>query len=230
MPTVVAHRGGNEAGLEPQTWAAYNRACLYSGWLEGDMRFTSDDVIVIRHDNLVQGLNNNDRNISSTNWSYFRDTFKTDKGNKIITLGSLLRLAQANSKAVSLEFKTSPSNDDIRKVKAELDKYNLRGKTRLWSFDLDVLNKIQRIGGLYTGLNSTNLVSVATAKDAGNAVAIDIANLTASAVNSYYSNGIQVWTYTLNTDAEDNKALSLGSKVYGLITDRPSRTKVMMTA
>ena len=228
MPHIVAHRGGNEAGYKPQSYQAYMNASLYASWLEGDMRWTEDGVIVIHHDANLNGTY--DGPVSSYYWSTIRDKHTNADGSKVITLGSLLRIAQAKSKSVSLEFKINPTATQIKKVKSELDKYGLRNKARLFSFSLSVINEIQAVGGLYTGINSTMPVSISTAKDAGNAVAIDIANLTSTWVNNYHANGIQVHTYTLNTDTEDKKAIGLGSKVYGLITDRPSRSRYWYNA
>lgn len=225
---IVGHRGCNEAGYKPQSYAAYMYACTYCSMLEGDMRWTKDGVIVIHHDTNLNGTY--DGPVSSYKWSTIRDKHTNSNGTKVITLGSLLRIAQAKGKSVSLEFKINPNKDQIKKVKSELDKYGLRGRTRLFSFSLSVINEIQAVGGLMTGINSTQPVSISTAKDAGSAVAIDIANLTAAWINSYRSNGILVQTYTLNNDTEDKKVASLGyAKFDGLITDRPSRTRYWYT-
>lgn len=226
MVYVVAHRGANEAGKKPQSYDAYMYACTYATMLEGDMRFTKDNVVVIHHDQNYNGTY--DGPVASYNWATIRDKHTNADGSKVITLGALLRIAQAKGKMVSLEFKISPTNDQIKKVKGELAKYSLQSRTRVFSFSDDTIERIQRVGGIFTGINSTQPVSVAEAKDRGNAVAIDIANLTQAWVNTYHNNKIQIYTYTLNTDTEDQKAINYGAKMFGLITDRPSRTRYFL--
>jgi glycerophosphoryl diester phosphodiesterase len=223
MPHIVAHRGGNELGFKPQSYQAYVNACKYATMLEGDLRWTKDGVIVIHHDANLNGTYKGE--VNDYNWSTIRDKHTNADGSKVITLGSLLRIAQAYGKSVSLEFKINPTSTQIKKVKSELDKYGLRGRTRIFSFSSSVIDEIQAVGGMNVGLNSTTPVSIAAARASGNAVAIDIANLTSTWVNNYKAAGVRVQTYTLNTDAEDKKALTFWSKLDGVITDRPSRTK-----
>lgn len=198
-------------------------ACKYATMLEGDLRWTKDGIIVIHHDEQLNGTYKGD--VNDYNWSTIRDKHTNADGSKVITLGSLLRIAQAQSKSVSLEFKINPTSTQIKKVKSELDKYGLRARTRIFSFSGSVINEIQAVGGMNVGINSTMPVSVATAKANGSCVAIDIANLTPAWVNTYKANGVLVQTYTLNNDTEDKKAAAFWPKMDGLISDRPSRTK-----
>lgn len=225
---IIGHRGANEAGYKPQSQPAYLYATSYAQVLEGDLRWTKDNVIVIHHDANLKGTYTG--KVSSYKWAQIRDKHTNADGSKVITLGALLGVAQSKNMKVSLEFKINPTNDQIKKVKSELDKYNLRSKTRLFSFDIDVVNKIQKVGGLSTGINSKTPVSIAVAKDAGNCVAIDIANLTPAWLKKYKDNKILVQTYTLNKDAEDRQAIGLGMTNFdGYITDRPSKTRYFMT-
>ena len=228
MPqNIIGHRGCNELGFAPQSAQAYLNACKYVQVLEGDLRWTKDGVIVIHHDKALKGTYTSD--VEDMKWATIRDKHTNTNGSKVITLGGLLRIAQAQGKQVSLEFKIKPTNDQIKKVKAELQKYSLLSRTRIFSFDIDVINKIQKVDGIKTGINSTQPVSIAIAKDAGNCVAIDIANLTPAWVKKYRADNILVQTYTLNKDDEDKKAILLGSGIDGLITDRPSKTRQFLT-
>jgi glycerophosphoryl diester phosphodiesterase len=224
---LVAHRGGTESGYEEQTTQAYSFAAKYSLVLEGDIRFTSDGVIVISHDSVYDGRSS-DVTISNTRWSYLRDTFYTNEGNKVCTLGALLRIASSKSRHVSLEFKTTPTNDQIRKVKAELTKYNLIGRSRIFSFDPDIITKIRKIGGIRTGLNVDDNPNINQIKACGGSVALNIAKSNSIDVRNLRAAGIEVQLYTTNTDDEDRRAIAM--RPDAIITDRPYRTSRLLLA
>ncbi len=224
-PSVIGHRGAKRPGLAENTLESLRYAHGWANVLEFDLRLTSDREVVLMHDATLNRTTNCAGLVASWTSADLRAQCRVGD-QPIPTLTEVAAYASTVPEPIAPELKNPTfTNEDIGRVLAILDHYDLTRRTFVQSFTSEVLKRVHAIRpGLTLVLASTNPPSVPAVKDAGaTRVAVDMTRLTAPRVRLYKRNGLKVWTFTALNRAGLVTARSLG--VSAVVTDIPRQAR-----
>ena len=213
----INHRGYNRFYPE-NTLIAFKHSYLMGfNAVETDVRFTSDGVAVLLHD---ESINRTARNADGTTISgtvniediTYAEALEYDfgiykgaqfAGTKIPTLNQFIELCKKLGLEMYIELKVAPIEPQYNAVKA----YSMEDHTTWISFSTNYLTQIKtldpkaRLGKLATSLDSDILDAAVGLKSGSNEVFLDL--LTTANISSYkpsmISNGIKYEVYTPNS-------------------------------
>lgn len=150
-PPILAHRGGLEHH-QLETMQAMEAAARQGFAIETDVRFTSDGVAVLVHDEAAtKGLDcgGKDIRVSKTTWRTLKETCRSKPTSEdansypVPTLNATLEAIAAASPSawVFLEIKTDPSDEQLQKLLLTPASYGLSTRVIWTSFDRDRLKR-----------------------------------------------------------------------------------------
>jgi len=227
-PYVIAHRGSSE--LAPENTEAAIRKAIEQGieFVETDVQRTSDDVLVLMHDNNVERTTDGVGLISEMTWeevasldagSYFSSEFV---GEGVPTLNSILEMAVERDITLFLEVKSPEDYPGIEtQIIGAIQKYQARAQVIIISFDLEWLKVVRKseadtsVGWICLWMGRTSRLPV------NKTVHIHWAGIVAdpTLVKRTHDKGYQVIAWTVNNLPLMKVMLWLG--VDGITTDRP---------
>lgn len=227
-PYVIAHRGGSELAPE-NTKAAISKA-IEQGvkYIEIDVQRTSDNILVLMHDNNVERTTNGVGLVSEMTWdevavldagSLFSSEFV---GEGVPTLNSILELIVNKGITLFLEVKNPESYLGIEtEIIAAIKKYQARDQVAVISLDLKWLEVIQKseanisVGWISLWLGGNSQLSTNTT------VHVHWTGIVAdpTLVKRAHDKGCQVIAWTVNNLPLMKLMMWLG--VDGITTDRP---------
>lgn len=211
----IAHRGDNEGGkFAEHSWVAYDRAlCVQANYLELDLRKTSDNVLVVSHDENLSRVFGIDKTISDSSYQDLL-RYKNQNGESIHSLEEVFKRYR-NSK---VRFMIEPKGDSEKDIKLLLDlikQYHLENRVLLESFSKAIL------------INALKLDhQIPTAQLSGD---FKISPLTQSYANNFYSKkaanylndtGKDYLLWGVNSKEKMQQYLQ-GGEVSGILTDYP---------
>ena len=228
---TIAHRGG--AILAPEnTLAAYkNAVSLKADYFELDVQISSDDSLMIMHDNTVDRTTNGTGSVSAMTYAQLRALDAGSKfspiftGEKIPTFSEALETAKnsANNIGVVAEIKTTNSTA-VQKTVAMIQKYGMQSRVILSSFNINQITAAKT-------LDPTIRVQLFAA--ATNAIIDQVKGIngewigsnvgTQSLVDYSHSKGILFNIWTINSASLMTSYINLG--VDGMTTDDPKTLK-----
>lgn len=234
IPQLIAHRGGGGEGKDPyfyeNSWKAFERSLsLGVKIIETDVRWTSDNVPVIMHDDDLARTTNGTGLVSTSTYDQIKDLELNNGAGKIPLFVDVLNWAKTNNLQLWPEYKPEKSNqvwidDYAAKIKAagtdvvvpsflkpELLQFKalLPGLPQIWFQDALALRPVVATDvpqGAYAGI-----ININSTKDS-------YAALAKAGITTY------TW-YNLITggDNVDGWALAAGMKPAGIITDYPAQ-------
>ncbi|MFK7925818.1 MAG: glycerophosphodiester phosphodiesterase [Bacteroidia bacterium] len=229
---IIAHRGFSSIAPE-NTLIAFQKAIdCKSDYFELDVHKTKDDSIVVIHDSSVDRTSSNDAKgkIAEMNYSdlatlrvgyptEFADKYENEK---IPTLREALALAKGKIK-VCIEIKVYGAEKEILQIVKEL---GVRDEVIIFSFYYPVLAKIRQLDKdipiLYL-IGKADKMTIDYAKIIeSDAIGVGYGTtITEEYLNFAHENGIEVWKWTVNDEAEMQQLIDLG--LDGLITNYPDK-------
>lgn len=240
--TLVAHRAA-AGGAPEQTAAAMERAvAMRPDHIEVDVQLSKDDVPVLVHDRtfarttdvaaVFPGREHDPigsftlreiRRLDAGSW--FAERFA---GQRIPTLASVVEQLDGTGVGLFLELKNPADSPGLAAAVAKvLDAdYRWRGvELTFLSFDAAALRRmaVQHPGPRLLWLSSEvpGAATLAATADWAAELGADHRRLSAAAVSRAHAAGLSVAAYTVNTDADQARAVSLG--IDTLVTDHPER-------
>ncbi len=227
-PFIVAHRGNSE--LAPENTEAAILKAIEQGikHIEIDIQRTSDNILVLMHDNNIERTTDGVGLISEMTWeevssldagSYFSSEFA---GEGVPTLNSILELVVERDIKLYVEVKNPEIYPGIEnQIIAAVKKYQARDQVVIISFDLEWLEVVQKseenidFGQISLGLGKTSrLPEAATVHVHWASVIID-----PTLVKRAHDRGYQVIVWTVNDLPKMKVMLLLG--VDGITTNSP---------
>jgi glycerophosphoryl diester phosphodiesterase len=234
LPTVLAHRGGLEEH-QFETQQAMEAAALAGYAVETDVRYTSDGVAVLVHDErATKGLDcgGADIRVSQTTWDTLRETCHSKptaadpKQYDVPTYAATMEgIAAASPSAwVFVEVKTDQSAGQVKSFLATIVDNGLRVRAVVTSFQPDYLDKIRKADPDMSRLLfvSKEQVPASQLKDADLwGVAVEKGVATKAYVQQLHDAGIRVVMWLLNDEEQWAKARDLGADL--VLTDYPAK-------
>ncbi|AFT81589.1 glycerophosphoryl diester phosphodiesterase [Leuconostoc carnosum] len=211
----IAHRGISAQAPE-NTRAAFNKMLpLGVSWLETDIDISSDNQLILIHDNQVDRTSDSEGEVNHKSFSElqkidFGGWFGTDfVGEHIVTLDWLIDFINANQLNVNFELKTAVTEDNqqyyLKRVVSALNRVNSGSDMIVSSFNLELLEKYHQlmpqvaIGVLIEGPLPDNIVALAQKIDA-KYIHPDVTYLTQNQVSYLVANQLAVNVWTVDDD------------------------------
>lgn len=211
----IAHRGISAQAPE-NTRAAFNKMLpLGVSWLETDIDISSDNQLILIHDNQVDRTSDSEGEVNHKSFSElqkidFGGWFGTDfVGEHIITLDWLIDFINANQLNVNFELKTAVTEDNqqyyLKRVVSALNRVNSGSDMIVSSFNLELLEKYHQlmpqvaIGVLIEGPLPDNILILAQKIDA-KYIHPDVTYLTQNQVSYLVENQLAVNVWTVDDD------------------------------
>ena len=232
----IHHRGYSAVAPE-NTLAAYKASANVRNYtVEGDIRWTSDDVAVLLHNSTIDATSNGTGGIAgmtlATAKTYDFGSWKGADfaGEKIPTWDEYLTLAKKLGLYGYFEIKTDATLTQVQGLLTSISKVGMKGRVQLDSFVISALQKVvaadptQDVGYLVGALDDAGWTAaiawaVANLKETNNRVAIEppITGLTKARVEEAHEAGLRVVVYTVNSAATALAIADMG--VDGIMTD-----------
>lgn len=211
----IAHRGISAQAPE-NTRAAFNKMLpLGVSWLETDIDISSDNQLILIHDNQVDRTSDSEGEVNHKSFSElqkidFGGWFGTDfVGEHIVTLDWLIDFINANQLNVNFELKTAVTEDNqqyyLKRVVSALNRVNSGSDMIVSSFNLELLEKYHQlmpqvaIGVLIEGPLPDNILVLAQKIDA-KYIHPDVTYLTQNQVSYLVANQLAVNVWTVDDD------------------------------
>jgi len=238
-PIIYGHRGARGHAPENTLLAFALAFDLGADAIECDVQRSSDDQLVIIHDETINRTTDGRGKVRETPFETLRALNAGVRWNTpqcIPTLAETLALVEARGGAMNLEVKADSRDDALATAAvvegtlAELDE-PLRARLMVSSFELAAVEWLTarlpwlRVGALFTGSQWRKDDMVARALDLGvEALHANLSLVTPDLVERAQSAGLRVNVWTANRWATIRKLLTLG--VDGIFSDVPERVVI----
>lgn len=236
---IQAHAGGAKECLFPDnTISAFNYGLKTKvDVLEMDINITKDKKLIVYHDRYINHVLCKDLTLKQVK-EYNQKAEKSENTEKIPTFEELFDFIQAsnyenkNTIGFNIEIKTEPEIDTDSEVNEfakllidAINKYNIKNKTTIQSFDKRAIKAVQILDPsieLSYLIEDPNINMV----DAGKELKVQIISpdykfLDAKKVEQLHENGIKVLPWTVDTITDIQHMLDI--HVDGIITNYPKR-------
>lgn len=239
MTKVWAHRGAS--GYYPEnTMSAFEEAVKQKAdGIELDVHLTKDGYLIVCHDETLNRTTNGKGFIKQHNLYELKQLDagswfdKKSKGEKIPLLEEVMELVRSSDIELNIEIKAGsifyPGIEE--KVLKMIDKYSLREKVIVSSFDHYSLVKIKSIDkNIKTGILYTEALykPINYMKTTGaDALHPNYITLTKDVVEEARSLGIDINTYTVNK--EEHIRMVKAMNVNAIITNYPDITRSILS-
>lgn len=170
---VIAHRGGSFLAPE-NTAAAWQKAvALKADYFELDIQLSSDDSLMIMHDDTVDRTTNGSGILSSMTYAQLRaldagSWFSTAfAGEKIPTFAEALFIAKTDPNNIGIVAEIKSTNPSIvAKVVQMIQEYNMQLRVIVSSFNLSQISEVKTLDAtlavqLFGTITNTNIDQVA---------------------------------------------------------------------
>lgn len=241
---AVAHRGYNTPNFTPENVKYSFKQAKLNGFnaIECDVRFTSDGIPVILHDETInRTARNSDGSVITDTIAIADITLEqarqydfglawggTYAGEYIPTFDELVKWLKSWNMVglCEIEFE-SISEDKARVLQAIVDKHNMRSKIKWISSGFATLTTMCGLAPdmdyvLIQNITDTSVANASTLKSQNNKVYLgsNISTLTSEGASLAKNAGLGIDCYTIYTDAELDKCLDLGVDI--ITTDNRS--------
>ncbi len=241
MTLNIAHRGASVECPE-NTLAAFLRALqLGADYLELDLRFTRDGESAVIHDATVERTTSGRGAVSRMTLAEVRrlecgaHVSARFRGEKIPTLAEVIRLVQPHRAGLLVEIKPGRRlpESSLKHLLRLLDSSGLDSRVILQSFDHTVLERLKTLGSsmrtaLLLDRPFTDPVPRGLPLEEAGIVSVKAKWLSPGVMARARNAGLQVFSWTVNSQAEIQRVLNLG--VDGIISDYPDRVARVVDA
>jgi len=225
MVQVVGHRGA--AGIEPEnTLRGFRRAIeLGAGWVECDVRLTSDRRLIVMHDETVDRTTNRTGAVRDLTFDRVR-ALDAGKGERVPTLAEVLEAVRGKAR-LQLELKgPGTARPAVRAVKA----LGMDEEVMFVSFHLGRLRQVKRadaslqVGAIFEKAGARACERSAAA--GAGLISVFYKNLTWGLVEEAHRRGLEAAAWSPDKEAEWRAMIALGADM--VATNRPDRLMAML--
>ena len=230
----VAHRGGALLAPENSISSFKNAIVLKADFLELDILISSDDSLMIMHDETVDRTTNGNGLLSELTYSQLRkldagSKFKKKYANeKIPTFSEILEIANKNKIEVVAEIKSTDSTA-VKKVVAMVQNYKMQDRVILSSFNIDQIKEVRRLDStIRIQLFATVNKEIIDQLKEINAEWIGSNEFSQEIIDYAHSKNLLFNVWTVNKESEMISLIKLG--VDAITTDDPATLKKLTSS
>lgn len=227
-PLIIGHRGVPSLEDENTLEGLKESVRLGVDAVENDIYVTTDNHLVIMHDDSVDRTTNGQGNIEDMSLAQVKQLATKPKGYKIPTLGEFF-VELKNNKNVMHFVELKSSNEKIvAQLKKEIEEYGVDDQIVTISFIPDQIKRMKTIlPGVSTGFLTDAPNSGSVLKDARTVMQTtqgytstfnpSYGNVTSALMEAVKHRGITFWPWTVNDETAFKKLYVAGT--YGLTTN-----------
>ena len=214
-PRIIGHRGA--AGPPENTIAAFERALeMGVDGVELDVRMSGDGQLIVVHDSVV-----NDVSVKNSQYDAFRDL---GDGYYVPLFEEVLKKF---GKKTFLDIELKHSGIEAEAVEL-IRKYTVPEKTMVSGFDV---KSLQKVHDLLPEIQLGFIFNRTQDEESRHHCPVDVVIpqfrlASRQLIEEVHDEGLQVWAWTVNDEAEIKRLLALG--VDGFITDYPDRVSAVV--
>ncbi|TGK01377.1 glycerophosphodiester phosphodiesterase [Leptospira langatensis] len=245
-PWVIAHRG--DSGEYPEnTLLSFRKAVeIKADWIELDITYSADNQIVVIHDDSLDRTTDKKGEIRHLSYNAIRNSDAGSwkhpkfKGEPVPNLWEVWDFLKDKEIGLNVEIKSTayeeiPIETAIEQELIDYAKKNsLFSKTLFSSFCWDSLARLRELSvdaklGILIGEESSSWMDALELGFRLNAFSLNLSihELDPEIVSKIQGEGFKVLVYTLNSEEELKKGISLG--VDGIFTNFPARMRSLLT-
>lgn len=216
----AAHRGGDERYAENSRNSF--RVSPVPTW-ETDVRFTSDYVPVIMHDEDVDRTTDGAGPVADFTYAQL-EQLRTVDDQPVASLRELVNDAAVDGARMFIELKTMPTTEQWGPLLSALSSRNIPQQLIITSFDGPTLVALHARAGQYpTGLiASTGDQTAASVTQYGTSILIKHKDsITAARMSAWTAGGLKVYAWTVD-DAAEWARMAWYPALAGVLTDKPA--------
>lgn len=228
LPTITAHRGGDEAAPETSL-QSFQAAASANFPLEMDLRPLSDSGIAISHDATTGGVIKSIRStavgtLSSTKWSSLCLTAKTSTCYRPTTLTQVLA---AFAPSVPMIIENKEADVTTSRLEAIITQAHRTATTLVESLDINEIKQLSTSGfhTLYV-MHKNQQIDMAAVAQAGTDVLAVSSFYPTSTIAKAHARGVQLWVWTVDRQFMALRWARAG--VDGIITDHPFAIRTLL--
>lgn len=230
-PTAVAHRFGTERHPENTiSGAQWAMDTAHAAWLETDLQADAKGKLVIIHDSTLDRTTNRTGYVKATDMTAARAAgLRIDGGYYVPFLWEILnRVAARAGVQVQIEWKVRPTAAQLTEFLTELDRYGMRGRVVVTSFDPGTLDLVRaRPNPLKTGLlANTGDQDPATITPHAQVYSKYHPSITWDRLKRWTGAGLEVDAWTIDDLAEWRRMALEQGLVAKVVTDVPNRYRL----
>ncbi len=218
-PPVAGHRGSTLNGATENGLPAFAAAtALGAGWLDLDVRVTSDGYLVVMHDATVDRTTDGSGAVAGMSLAQVRALRLLD-GSRVPTVSEVLQWATGTDAQLSVELKSMGGDSTYRRLLRQISVHGMRDRVLVKSFKQRLVDRVRVFAGwVQTGLSTYDRLSASRVAWSGGYVAIEHHAVTTAWVARQHAMGNVVHTWTPNDAAAYAPVVDAGVDV--VITDR----------
>ncbi|MBQ9957228.1 MAG: glycerophosphoryl diester phosphodiesterase membrane domain-containing protein [Ruminococcus sp.] len=227
-PQITAHRGFSDIAPENTIYAFQSAVDAGADYIELDVQQSADGQLVVIHDKTLDRTTNGTGAVSSYTYEELskldcNDKFDADSfpESRIMLLSEVLAFAD-NDILLNIEIKKTGEEIDTARKTAELVmEYGLEDSCYVTSFSYYALRAVKKAcPEIKTGIiSSSATATVYSALTDIDAVSLNYSFVNKSIVNTAHKNGKTVFVWTVNSEEDIERMVSVGAD--NIITDRP---------
>jgi glycerophosphoryl diester phosphodiesterase len=192
----AAHRGYKAHAIENSMRAFKAAVAQHANYLEMDVQATKDHRFAIMHDETISRTTNGTGRIIDKTWAQLQ-RFRLNDGQRIPSLGAVLRMAKPTGSDVMIELKWIP-NDRFAQLKRLIDWFGT-SRVMVNSFSPYVLKHFHgAYPGVPSALDVNRQISVASARSYGG-VMPDYRQSSDTWLAQLQQAGVKTYLWTLDT-------------------------------
>lgn len=227
---ITAHRGFSAAAPENTMYAFQEAVDIGADYIELDVQLSADGEVVVIHDSKVDRTTDGKGRVRDMTYSELMRLTAAYKysGHEIYFDAKIPLLSEVLEEVgddilLNIEIKDTGDTALTTEKTVELIKaYKLESTCYITSFSYSVLKKVKQIDPkIKTGLIANTAVTAFARSGYIDAISINYLLASPSVVNTAHQNGKRVFVWTVDSEADMKKMISLG--VDNIITNRPDR-------
>lgn len=195
MCRSINHRGWTGDGAVENSLQAYKDSKTHGFYhVETDVRWTSDDVAILFHDDYINSVL-----VSNMTYAQVLAAVPT-----IAQFEPFIALCRDIGLHPYVEFKGTHTTEQVKELMDVVDKYQMRRKVTWFGGTVTNLQKVQaldpgaRLGVLHSSIDSTDIANALALQNGMNYVFLDcwISNLTSTILTDVKASGLPLEVYT----------------------------------
>jgi len=222
IPSPVAHRGGNVRYTENSRNAFRDASNVGVNFWETDVRFTSDNVPIIMHDETVDRTTDGTGAVADLTYAQIAE-MRTNDDQPVPTLRDFINDQSVDAAYAFVELKVNPTDAQWTSFLAALaSRPGSSPKPAISSFDAATLDEAKVEAPEYTRalIQDVGDVDPATVTPHASILIKEHNAITAARMSKWTAAGLKIYAWTVD-DVSEWQRMSTYPGMSGVITDQP---------
>jgi glycerophosphoryl diester phosphodiesterase len=217
-PEIMAHRGAFIGGRTEGTLQSFAQAhAAGADWIEFDVRWTADNVMVVNHDFSLERTTNCPQLVRELTWAYIQANCRTPEGYRVPSFAQAMNYLALRGVKIAPQIAPPTRLTSVQAAQfySAIKRSGAASRTIVQSFNVRTLQDLKRYGipvGVrlaYLWNNTLDRPTPAEARALAKYFAPDFRLVTRAMVAEYQAAGLKVMVWTTMDDEDNLAAIAL---------------------